>query len=47
MDRYESVDCEDPFADVMDCQAGLSCGNWSEVMTHCDHEVEYLDACLR
>ncbi|MCU0663974.1 MAG: hypothetical protein MUC50_16810 [Myxococcota bacterium] len=47
MDRYKSVDCEDPFADVMDCQAGLSCGNWSEVMTHCDHEVEYLDACLR
>jgi hypothetical protein len=47
MDRYDSVDCESPFMKVLDCHAGLSCGNWGEVTTHCDREINYLDACLR
>jgi hypothetical protein len=46
MERNESMQCGERFAEWLECKTDLYCGDWSNDGQYCAAEIDYLDICL-
>jgi len=46
MERHASMQCEERFADWLECKTDLYCGDWNNDGQYCAAEIDWLDACL-